>query len=51
MVQSIEVSYAAQPIGFLLWDLGDIPSGWLVFFFVASVAFGFAFRGPLGVEI
>jgi hypothetical protein len=50
-VQSIEVSYAPKPIGFLFWDLGAIPSGWLVFFFVASIAFGFAFRGPLGVEI
>lgn len=50
-VQSVEVSYGALPLRLFAWDLNAIPSGWLVFFFVASVAFGFAFRGPLGVEI
>ncbi len=50
-VQSVEIGYAALPIRFLWWDVNALPSGWLVFFFVASVLFGYSFKGVLGVEI
>lgn len=50
-VESVEVTYASLPLTFLFWDLNALPSGWLVFFFVASIVFGYAFRGVLGVEI
>ena len=50
-IESVKVTYAALPLTFLLWDVNAMTSGWLVFFFVASIVFGYAFRGVLGVEI
>jgi hypothetical protein len=50
-VESIEVTYASLPITFLFWDINALPSGWLVFFFIASIVFGYAFRRVLGVEV
>ena len=51
IIGSIEVSYATLPLTFLFWDVNSLPAGWLIFFFIASIAFGFAFRRVLGVEI
>ena len=45
-VESIEVRYAPLKLEFLGLNLH-----WLAVFFIASIAFGFLFRGPLGVEI
>jgi hypothetical protein len=45
-IRSVEVRYAALPLSLLGFDVD-----WLLFFFVASIAFGFAFKGVLGVEI
>ena len=50
-VESVEVTYAALPITFLFWDVNAMHSGWLIFFFLASIVFGYAFRKVLGVEI
>ena len=51
MVESIQVTYASLPLTFIFWDLNAMPSGWLVFFFIASIVFGYAFKGVLGVEV
>lgn len=45
-IQSVQVGYPTLDIGFLGWNVN-----WLIFFFFASIAFGFAFKGVLGVEI
>ena len=45
-IESIKVTYAALPITFLFWDVN-----WLIFFLIASILFGYAFRKVLGVEI
>jgi uncharacterized membrane protein (DUF106 family) len=45
-VRAVEVDYAALPLRLLGFDVH-----WLAVFFVASIAFGFAFRRVLGVEI
>lgn len=45
-IRSVEVGYSALPL-----SLFGFGVDWLLFFFVASIAFGFAFRRPLGVEI
>ena len=38
--------YAPLPLDFLGFRLD-----WLLFFFIASIAFGFLFKGALGVEV
>jgi hypothetical protein len=45
-IDKVEVRYAELPLSLLGFRLN-----WLVVFFVASIAFGFAFKRPLGVEI
>jgi len=50
-IASIEVAYPDLPLTFLFWNVNALPEGWLIFFVVASVVFGYAFKGPLGVEI
>jgi hypothetical protein len=50
-IESVQVTYAALPLTFLFWDVNAMTSGWLVFFFIASIVFGYAFRRVLGVEI
>jgi len=50
-VESVAVTYAALPITFLFWDVNGMPSGWLIFFFIASILFGYGFRKVLGVEV
>jgi hypothetical protein len=45
-VERIEIGYPALSL-----SLFGFGVNWLLFFFVASIAFGFAFRRPLGVEI
>jgi hypothetical protein len=45
-IQSVEVRYKALPL-----SLFGFGIDWLLFFFVASIVFGFALRRPLGVEI
>lgn len=45
-IRAVEIQYAELPLSILGFHLH-----WLVVFFVASVAFGLAFRRPLGVEI
>ena len=46
MVRKVEVRY--RELNLSIFGFG---MHWLVVFFVASIAFGFAFRRPLGVEI
>jgi hypothetical protein len=46
IVKSVEVRYATLPLSIFSWDLH-----WMLVFIVASIAFGFAFRRALGVEI
>ena len=46
LIKTVEIQYAKLPLSILGFRLH-----WLVVFFVASIAFGFAFRRPLGVEI
>jgi hypothetical protein len=50
-IESIKVTYASLPLNFLFWDVNAMASGWLIFFFIASIVFGYAFRRVLGVEI
>lgn len=45
-VESIEILYPALDISFLGW-----PMDWLIVFFVLSLAFGYAFKGVLGVQV
>lgn len=47
-IESIEVLYPAQslPVPLLGWDIN-----WLIWFFVLSIIFGFAFKGIMGVQI
>jgi hypothetical protein len=47
-VTRIDVAYPAQDPPLSLFGFGV---HWLVFFFVASLAFGFLFKKPFGVEI
>lgn len=47
-VARIDVTYPAQDPPLTVFGFGI---HWLVFFFVASLAFGFLFRKPFGVEI
>jgi uncharacterized membrane protein (DUF106 family) len=50
-IESIEVRYPSLALRLFGWNLNAFPSGWLAFFFVASIASGFALRRVLGVEI
>ena len=45
-IESVTVQYA--PLSLSVFGFGI---DWLLFFFVASIAFGFAFKRALGVEI
>ena len=45
-VEAVEISYPVQDLGVFGWNVN-----WLVAFFVLSMAFGFAFKGALGVEV
>jgi len=45
-IERVEVNYAPLPLTLFGWAVH-----WLLFFFVASIVFGFAFRRVLGVEI
>ena len=45
-IEAVEIGYAALDMRALGW-----PVHWLVAFFVLSIAFGFALKGPLGVEL
>jgi len=45
-VESIEIDYPALPLTVFGWNIH-----WLVFFFIASLIFGFAFKGVLGVQV
>lgn len=45
-IEAIEILYPALKIRTLGWNID-----WMIFFFVASIVFGFAFKGVLGVEI
>ena len=45
-VEAVEIIYPPLELGLFGWSLN-----WLVAFFVLSLAFGFAFKGVLGVEI
>jgi hypothetical protein len=45
-VASIAVVYPEDLLAFFRWDLY-----WMIPFFILSIAFGFAFRRPLGIEI
>ena len=45
-IEAVEIGYAALDLRALGW-----PVHWLVAFFVLSIAFGYALKGPLGVEL
>jgi hypothetical protein len=45
-IEAVTVQYAALPL-----TLFGFGIDWLLFFFVASIVFGFAFKGVLGVEV
>ncbi|HXG46709.1 MAG TPA: hypothetical protein VNO52_03725 [Methylomirabilota bacterium] len=45
-IESIEILYPPLDLAFLGW-----PMDWLIVFFVLSLAFGYAFKGVLGVHI
>ncbi|MFH1743006.1 MAG: hypothetical protein ABIH23_28710 [bacterium] len=45
-VESIEIKYQALSMPVFGWNIH-----WLVLFFVLSIVFGFALKGPLGVEV
>ncbi len=45
-VEAVDIIYPPLELGVLGWSLN-----WLVAFFVLSLAFGFAFKGALGVEV
>jgi len=45
-VTSIAVVYPEDSLPFFRWDIY-----WMIPFFILSIAFGFAFRRPLGIEI
>lgn len=45
-VEAVEIRYPALEMTILGWNIH-----WLVAFFVLSIAFGFAFKGALGVEV
>ncbi len=45
-IRAVEVGYRTLPLQLLGWNLD-----WLVFFFVLSVAAGFALKGILGVQL
>ena len=45
-VEAVEIIYPPLELGAFGWSLN-----WLVAFFVLSLAFGFAFKGVLGVEV
>ena len=45
-IEAVEIGYAALDMRAFGW-----PVHWLVAFFVLSLAFGFALKGPLGVEL
>jgi hypothetical protein len=45
-VTSIAVDYPEDSLPFFRWDIY-----WMIPFFILSIAFGFAFRRPLGIEI
>ncbi len=46
VIEAIEIEYADETIPVFGFGIN-----WLVMFFVLSIAFGFALKGPLGVEI
>ena len=46
VVESVEINYPTLSMALFGWDFH-----WLVWFFVLSVAFGFAFKGVFGVEV
>lgn len=50
-VRKIEIQHAVKPVHLFGWDINSLPVGWLLFFLVASIAFGLLFRKPLGVEV
>ena len=45
-IEAVEIGYPSLELGVLGWNVH-----WLVAFFILSMAFGFAFKGVLGVEI
>ena len=45
-IEAVEIGYTALDMRALGW-----PVHWLVAFFVLSIAFGYALKGPLGVEL
>ena len=45
-IKSIEIKYSARGIPFFGWDIH-----WIIYFFVLSIAFGFALKGLFKVEI
>jgi hypothetical protein len=45
-VESVEVLYPVLDISFFIWGIN-----WIYYFLIASVLFGFAFKGVMGVEI
>jgi len=45
-IRAVEVQYSALPLAIFGFELH-----WLLVFFIASIAFGFAFKRALGVEI
>jgi hypothetical protein len=45
-VRAVEVDYPPLRIEALGFHID-----WLIFFFVASIAFGFLMKGPLGIEV
>jgi len=45
-IEAVEIGYAALDMRAIGW-----PVHWLVAFFVLSIAFGYALKGPLGVEL
>lgn len=46
MVRAIEVAYPELPL-----EAFGFGIDWMIFFFIASIVFGFLFKKPLGVEI
>jgi hypothetical protein len=45
-IESIQVLYEPLPMRLFGWEIH-----WIILFFVFSIAFGYAFKGPLGVQV
>jgi hypothetical protein len=45
-VRAVEIDYPARHLSALGFGID-----WMIFFFVASIAFGFLMKGPLGIEV